>query len=633
MSRHVRWVAGAAAVLVLVPLVATVPGATAAPTAFVRVNQVGYVQDRAKQAFLLSSADHQGQPFDLLGDGGVVVFSGTIGADRGSWNDRFGHVNQIDFDAFNDPGIYVLQAANATSLPFEIGTGSAVFGHLIANALAFFQEQHDGRHVKPGLLDRKPSHLNDAHATAYETPDYENGQLAQPLVPAGAVNVEGGWFDAGDYIKLVHTAAFVEVPMQLALRDDASLFMNGGPNFRAEAKFGLRWLLKMIDVQQGVVYYQVGIGNGGLGYLSDHDVWRLPEVDDGLTGSAYAYLTHRPVFRVGPPGTEIPPSIAGRMAAAFGLCSQVFGNTDQAFADRCLRAGEAAFALADTSHTTNHTTAPSGFYPEGPMWRDDMELGAVELHLALRDATSLPSGLPVTDPAAYLGEAAHWARAYLNQSVEQHDTFNLYDVSGLAHVELIRALGEAGDPTDLPVSVGDLTDGLQAQLDQAAAESAADPFGFGSGHGDPAPHAFGLSAEAAWFDQVTGTSRYADLQASQLSWALGANAWGSSFVIGAGSVFPHCPQDQPANIVGSLDGTGNILLGGGVDGPSGYIPTGFFGPASAPPCPPDGKNPFRPFDQTDWRYVDRVASWATVEPADDYSILPFIALVEQTSSS
>ena len=225
------------------------------------------------------------------------------------------------------------------------------------------------------------------------------------------------------------------------------------------------------------------------------------------------------------------------------------------------------------------------------MWRDDMELGAVELHLALRDATSLPSGLPVTDPAAYLGEAAHWARAYLNQSVEQHDTFNLYDVSGLAHVELIRALGEAGDPTDLPVSVGDLTDGLQAQLDQAAAESAADPFGFGSGHGDPAPHAFGLSAEAAWFDQVTGTSRYTDLQASQLSWALGANAWGSSFVIGAGSVFPHCPQDQPANIVGSLDGTGNILLGGGVDGPSGYIPTGSSGRRRRRRARPTGRTP------------------------------------------
>jgi endoglucanase len=631
VSSIVRKITLVASVLVLVPLTQPAPGSAAA-RAYVRVNQVGYVQDGPKQAFLLSTGDHEGESFDLVGDGGVVAFSGTIGADRGAWNDRYAHVNQIDFDAFADPGVYVLDAAGATSPPFEVGSGSAVFDHLLSNALAFFHEQHDGRHVDPGLLDRKPSHLNDAHATAYETPVYVNGHLSQPLVPTGTVDVEGGWFDAGDYIKFVHTAAFVEVPMQLALRDDASLFTNGGPDFRAEAKFGLRWLLKMIDVNRGVVYYQVGIGNGGLGYLSDHDVWRLPEVDDGLKGRAYAYLTHRPVFRVGPPGTPIPPSIAGRMAAAFGLCSQIFARTDQAFADRCLRAGEAAFALADTSHTTNHTTAPSGYYPEGQMWRDDMELGAVELHLAVRGAATLPTGLPVTDPATYLGDAAHWARAYLRQADEQHDTFNLYDVSGLAHVELIRALRAAGDPTDLPVSSDDLLAGLAAQLDHAAATAAADPFSFGSGHGDPAPHAFGLSAEAAWYDQVTGTSRYADLQASQLSWALGANAWGSTFVIGAGSVFPHCPQDQPANIVGSLDGTGNIMLGGGVDGPSGYIPTGFFGPASAPPCPPDGANPFRPFDQNDWRYVDRVASWATVEPADDYSILPFIAFVQYASA-
>jgi hypothetical protein len=319
------------------------------------------------------------------------------------------------------------------------------------------------------------------------------------------------------------------------------------------------------------------------------------------------------------------------MAAAFGLCAQVFDQTAPAFAARCLRAGEAAFALADTSHTANHTTAPSGYYPEGPMWRDDLELGAVELHLALRDATSILSNLPVTDPAVYLAHAAHWARVYLNQSDDLHDTFNLYDVAGLAHVELIRALNVAGDPAALPVTADDLVAGLRVQLDLAVQMSASDPFAFGSGHGDPSPHAFGLSAEAAWYDQVTGTSRYADLQASQLSWALGANAWGSSFVIGDGTLFPHCPQDQPANIVGSLDGTGNILLGGGVDGPSGYIPTGFFGPASAPPCPPDGTNPFRPFDQPDWRYVDRVASWATVEPADDYSILPFIAFVEQVA--
>ncbi len=122
MSSIVRKAALVASVLVLVPLTQPAPG-SAAGRAYVRVNQVGYVQDGPKQAFLLSTQDHEGEPFDLVGDGGVVAFSGTIGADRGAWNDRYGHVNQIDFDAFANPGVYVLEAAGATSPPFEIGSG------------------------------------------------------------------------------------------------------------------------------------------------------------------------------------------------------------------------------------------------------------------------------------------------------------------------------------------------------------------------------------------------------------------------------------------------------------------------------------------------------------------------------
>jgi endoglucanase len=350
-------------------------------------------------------------------------------------------------------------------------------------------------------------------------------------------------------------------------------------------------------------------------------------VDDALKGHANRYLAHRPAFRAGPPGTPIPPSIAGRMAAAFGLCFQIFQATDTGLANRCLRAGEGVFDLAKTTHTTNHTTAPSGYYPEGPMWRDDLELGAVELHLALRDATALPGGLAHTDPAFYLGAAAEWAGAYLRQSDDLHDVFNLYDVAGLAHPELYRAIVDAGDPT-LAVSAGDVLANMRDQLDTAVGLSSEDPFGFGWYRGDPSPHTFGLVAQATWYDELTGTDRYSSLVDTELGWSLGANAWGTTFVIGAGTRFPECPQHQVANLVGSLDGTGDVLLGGAVDGPSDYIPTGFFGPNQAPPCPADRKNPFRAFDRADWRYVDRVASWATTEPANDYSSLAFLAFVQ-----
>ena len=208
------------------------------------MNQVGYVQDRAKQAFLLSTADHEGEPFELVGDGNVVVFSGTIGADRGPWNERYAAVNQIDFDAFADPGVYVLEAAGATSPPFRVGTGSDLYTPLLHNALFYFLAQRDGADVDPTVLQREPSHLNDRHAKVYETPEYHNGFLVHDLVPTGdRVDTEGGWFDAGDYVKFAHTTAFVLAVMGEALRDHPELFTGDGPDFAREARFGLDWLL------------------------------------------------------------------------------------------------------------------------------------------------------------------------------------------------------------------------------------------------------------------------------------------------------------------------------------------------------------------------------------------------------
>ena len=298
------------------------------------------------------------------------------------------------------------------------------------------------------MLQRKPSHLNDRHAKVYETPEYHNGFLVHDLVPTGdRVDTEGGWFDAGDYMKFAHTTAFVLAVMGEALRDDPELFTGGGPDFAREARFGLDWLLQSMGRRRArSCTTRSSMGNTGLGYLSDHDVWRLPEVDDALKGRAYRYLSHRPVFRVGPPGTLVPPSIAGRMAAAFGLCFQVFQDSKPGLADRCLRAGEGVFDIAKTQHTTNHTTAPSGYYPEGPMWRDDLELGAIELHLALRDAATLPDGLPHTDPAFYLASAADWADAYMRQSDDLHDAFNLYDVAGPRAPGAVRGHRRGGRP-------------------------------------------------------------------------------------------------------------------------------------------------------------------------------------------
>ena len=147
------------------------------------------------------------------------------------------------------------------------------------------------------------------------------------------------------------------------------------------------------------LYYQVGIGEGNASTLGDHDLWRLPQADDTYGGqdASSRYIRHRPVFRAAPPGSPISPNLAGRDAAAFALCDQVFRSSDPQLAARCLRAGEHIFELADTEpHGHLLTAIPFDFYPESE-WRDDLELGATELAIALSSGTP-PAGLPHTQP-------------------------------------------------------------------------------------------------------------------------------------------------------------------------------------------------------------------------------------------
>ena len=101
-------------------------------------------------------------------------------------------------------------------------------------------------------------------------------------------------------------------------------------NFTGEARFGVEWLLRMWDDETGTLYYQVGIGEGNKTTVGDHDIWRLPQADDTWGGSnpEDRYIRNRPVFRAGPPGSPVSPNIAGRDAAAFALCFQLFHASD-----------------------------------------------------------------------------------------------------------------------------------------------------------------------------------------------------------------------------------------------------------------------------------------------------------------
>jgi len=616
--------------------------AGASPEAFVRVNQVGYPSAAAKRAYLISSVPEDGTVFEVRRTAaGTVALRGSVGSAVGSWSSAFPHVYSLDFGAITAPGSYVVSVGGATpasSPPFAVGDAASLYGAPLQNALSYYANERDGAEYIPSPLRSAPSHLNDASAMTYLTPKV-NGQggFAGELSRLGTrIDASGGWWDAGDYLKFVQTASYTVDLMLAGVRDFPGEMGTGSvhADFSAEARFGLEWLLRMWDERTGTLYYQVGIGAGNATTASDHDIWRVPQADDayGGTDARYRYIRHRPVFRAGPPGSPVSPNLAGRDAAAFGLCAQDFRTSAPGLAARCLRAGEHIFELANT-HPRGRllTVIPFGFYPESE-WRDDMQLGATELALALSSGAPRPAGLRHADAAFYLASAAGWAHAFMARAHNGSDPLNLYDVSGLADYELVRALRAAPRVSGVAVSEQELIGDLRRQLTDAVGQARRDPFGFGFpwNTADTASHGDGLAVMAGEYEQLTGETTFRDAGEHWLDAVLGANAWGSSLIIGDGTTYPRCPQHQVANLAGSLDGSPPVLAGAVVEGPSGEASSGEVAGMRA--CPPSGGDPFARFNARAV-FADNVQSYTTVEPAIDLTASSMLAFAWQTAAS
>ncbi|MFI6095747.1 glycoside hydrolase family 9 protein [Lentzea sp. NPDC051213] len=587
--RH--WKSALAAAAVITTLLA---GCTAAPSdtsGFVRLDQVGYASGETKHAYLLGRQDPGDVEFKVVGTTGETVLSGTAGAMTGGWNDSFAAVRVLDLSAVKTPGSYRIEVPGAPqSPPFRVAPAADLFGPIVASNLKFFQAQRDGAEFVQSGLRRGPAHLNDRQATVYQTPRYnDEGTVLvdERLTPVGGpVDVSGGWADAGDFLKFTHTAAYSVSAMLLAQRDSRV----GGAELAAENRHGMAWLDRMWDDATGTLYAQVGIGAGNDAVRSDHDIWRLAETDE---------LTDRPVFRAAEPGAPISPNLAGKVAAAFALDAQL--DTGEA-ARRKLDQAAKLYAQADRAPSGELTTAFShNFYPEDS-WQDDLEFAAAELALA---------GKALGDPRTgdWARDAGRWAAAYFASDTK--GTLGVGDVSALAHADLVRLMDEGQSVAE--VSRDDVVRDLTRQLDAGRDRAAKDPFRAGASYTDfdSVPHTFGLATTARLHERVTTTGTYAAFSTQQRNWVLGANAWGSSFVIGAGSVYPRCPEHQAANL------TGEPLIGAAVNGPNQadkFAELNRF-PTMRACAVPD----FAAFDGHDARYVDDVGAWQSVEPADDFT--------------
>ena len=601
-----------------------------------RVNQVGYPTGGAKAAYAMLPRKVARVTFEVVTPYGVA-YRGTSADDVGGWNANYKAVYKLSFSGLRLPGQYrikLLSPAVAVSPGFTVGDGTQLYHQLVDNAVRYFTSERDGPDTDPAVLSRQPANLTDAKAFVYADPRYDaNDNLLGSLKKTGGpVDVSGGWFDAGGgYEKFGYTASYADALMLLAARDNPGSY----DTLRQEATFGLQWITKLWDPARKVLYAQVGIGTGNASNTiqGDYNFWFLPQQEDRMKvgrgqdpGPSAYYVKYRPVFPAAPPGQKVSPNLAGRFAADFALGAQLAAasGSDPAQAGHLLTLARGVYAMAKTTDVGQLVTAfPHDFYP-ATQWKSDMLWGATEIALA-DEVTGAPAARVRTD----LATAARWARAYIAQGHD--DTFNLYDTGAVAEAELIQAMRQAAT---FPVPPGTLLGDLAAQLRSGQAQAQGDPFAPGTqlGDSDASPHAFGLYITDALYQKYGGSGQFASFAQQQLNFALGANAWGTSFVVGAGTVFPHCMQSEIANLAGSLTGRGDIQLGAVTDGPS--ATDNFQGLGTVDGMRACSAGNFAPFNTKTAAYEDNVVSWPSVEPADDYtanSLLAFALGADQGS--
>lgn len=446
-----------------------------------KVNQVGYLPAGPKTLHVTtSSAALAGGPVSILNPAGQVVWSGSLSASAIDDSLSTGEsVLSANFSTFTVAGTYVASAGGAQSAPFAVGP--AVYNSLYRDSLRAFYLIRCGVAIDDAEtgIQHSACHLQDAL-----------------LLDAGTqLELTGGWHNAGDFGKWTHEAAIsTSLMMWLAELDPNGVTQisagtpesgNGVSDLLNEARWGLTWLLKMLQAD-GSVLHKVD--------TQPYFAWGLPPQDDPYTRHAGFASTID----------------AADFTAVMLQAARVFRNVDAAFSAQCASAASLSWSWVQE----NPSIAETDIYYPDPDPSQEVLWATGEMLRATHDAQV--SAAWSTRSVAVAPAAIAWPTP---------------QVLGYAAV----ALDPAGDPT----TVASASAALQAFA------SSLSPLAGATGYGvvtQPADYFWGSNetllgtiSSLLFAYATTQNADYRDLALAQLGWLLGDNALNRSFVTAHGT--------------------------------------------------------------------------------------------------
>ncbi len=343
---------------------------------------------------------------------------------------------------------------------------------------------------------------------------------------AEGVDLTGGYYDAGDYVKFGFPMAASMTMLSWGVVEYRSAYVQSRQlDVALEAiKWGTDYILKAYDSKDDdnpandVFWGQVG--NGEI----DHAYWGSPE----------DMTMERPAYKIDAqhPGSDL----AGESAAALASASIIFRSTDVTYADRLLLKARQLYDFAEMfPGKYSDSISDANNYYRSYSYNDELAWGAIWLHKALAAAGQNAGDYLHKAKSYYTVPGEKWTQSWDDKS---YGTAILLaqetkEISYRNHVEKWLNYWSAQEGTGITYTPGGL-----AWLDKWGSLRYAANTAFLAG---------------VYADTVNDhNGRYSKFAASQIDYILGDNPRNFSYMVGFSQNFPQNPHHRAAS------GTNNI---------------------------------------------------------------------------
>ena len=505
------------------PAVSAATSSSAAVSAGIKLNQLGFLPGSAKWAVVPAGAATN---FKVINTAtGMEVFSGSLGAAT-RWNASEESVRLADFSSVQTLGDYFLRVEGVND-SYHFTIANDVYSALSAASIKAF------------YFNRNSAELLSAHAGVFARPlgHPDTNVLVHPSAASTArpadtvISAPKGWYDAGDYNKYIVNSGIATYSLLAAYEHFPALF-NGQnlnipesgdaiPDVLNEVLWNLEWMLDMQDPNDGGVYHKLTNKNFD-GTVMPHQATSQRYVVQKTTAAALDF------------------------AAVMATASRVLAQYERqlpGLSANMLSAAESAWAWANANPAITYKQpedVKTGAYGDSNL-ADEFAWAAAELYITTK-------------------KDAYYTAMKPNETFTTVPSWG--DVRGLGWVSLAHHRDNLTVIADKSL-IASRIDGLAANLQTVWVGSAyrvtmqENDFVWGSNS-----VALGQAMMLVQGYRLNGKREYLDAAQAMLDYVLGRNATDMSFVTGYGDKATLHPHHRPSEADGIAEPIPGFIAGG-----------------------------------------------------------------------